>query len=65
MTKYVVGVSLISLVGMFFVFLTLYFLLLLLFKSFEEEDLAVMRAIDQRLGTRSDWVREIIKRFYG
>ena len=63
MTKHVVGVSLISLVEMFFVFLTLYFLLLLLFKSFEEEDLAVMRAIDQRLGTRSDWVREIIKRF--
>lgn len=63
MTKYVVGVSLASLVGMFFVFLTLYFLLLLLFKSFEDVDLAVMRAIDQRLGTRSDWVREIIKRF--
>lgn len=63
MTKYVVGVSLISLVGMFFVFLTLYFLLLLLFKSFEEEDLAVMRAIDQRLGTRSDWIRKIIQRF--
>jgi hypothetical protein len=37
--------------------------LLLFFKSFEEDDLMIMRAIDQRLGTRSDWIREIIKRF--
>ena len=62
-TKYVVGVSLFSLATMFFVFLFLYFFLLLFFKSFEEEDLMIMRAIDQRLGTKSDWVREIIKRF--
>jgi O-antigen/teichoic acid export membrane protein len=63
MTKYVVGVSLSSLIGMLFVFLALYFFLLLLFKSFEEEDLMIMRAIDQRLGTKSDWVRKIIQRF--
>ena len=62
-TKYIIGISLITLVGMFFVFLILYFLLLLLFKSFEEEDLMVMRVIDQRLGTKSDWVSKIIKRF--
>ena len=48
---------------MLFVFLLLYFLLLLLMKSFEEEDLMIMRAIDQRLWTKSDWVRDIIKRF--
>ena len=48
---------------MIFVFLILYFLLLLLLKSFEEEDLMNMSAIDERLGTRSDWIREIIKRF--
>ena len=29
----------------------------------EEEDLAIMHAIDPRLETKSDWVREIIKRF--
>ena len=46
-----------------FVFLALYFFLLLLMKSFEEEDLMIMRAIDQRLGTNSDWIREIIRRF--
>jgi hypothetical protein len=32
-------------------------------KSFEEEDLMIMRAIDQKLGTKSNWIREIIKRF--
>jgi len=63
LTKYLIGVSLFSLIGMFIVFLALYFFLLLLFKSFEEEDLMIMRAIDQRLGTKSDWVRKIIKRF--
>jgi len=63
LTKYVIGVSLFSLAMMLFVFLALYFFLLLLFKSFEEQDLMIMRAIDQRLGTKSDWVREIIKRF--
>ncbi len=62
-TKYVVGVSLLSLAGMFFVFLILYFFLLLVFKSFEEDDLMIMRAIDERLGTKSNWMREIIKRF--
>jgi O-antigen/teichoic acid export membrane protein len=62
-TKYAMGVSLFSLTTMFFVFWGLYFFLLLVLKSFEEEDLMIMRAIDQRLGTKSDWVREIIKRF--
>lgn len=63
LTKYVIGVSLFSLATMFFVFLFLYFFLLLVFKSFEEQDLMIMRAIDQRLGTKSDWVREIIRKF--
>ena len=62
-TKYFICVSFLVLVVMFFVFLLLYFFLLLIFKSFEEEDLMIMRAIDERLGTKSDWVREIIKRF--
>jgi O-antigen/teichoic acid export membrane protein len=63
LTKYVIGVSTFVLIAMLFVFLLFYFLLLLLMKSFEEEDLMIMRAIDQRLGTKSDWIREIIKRF--
>lgn len=63
LTKYVVGVSIFSLFVMFIGFLGLYFFLLLIFKSFEEEDLMIMRAIDQRLGTRSDWIRKIIVKF--
>ena len=31
--------------------------------GFEEEDLMIMRAIAQKMGTKSDWIREIIKRF--
>ena len=63
LTEYFIGVSFLVLVVMFFVFLLLYFFFLLLFKSFEEEDLMIMRAIDERLGTKSDWVRDIIKKF--
>jgi len=48
---------------MFFVFLVLYFFLLLLIKSFEEDDLMIMRAIDQRLGMKTDLPRKIIKKF--
>jgi len=62
-TQYVIGVSLISLVVMLFVFGLLYFVLLLVMKGFDEADLVVMRAIDQRLGTKSDWVRAVIQRF--
>jgi len=62
-TTQVIGISLFSLATMLVVFLILYFFLLLLFKSFEEEDLMIMRAIDRRLGIKSDWLREIIKRF--
>ena len=34
----------------------------LVLKSFEEVDLMIMRAIDQRFRTKSDWIRELIKR---
>jgi len=61
--QYVIGVSVISLVVMLFVFGLLYFVLLLLMKGFDEEDLVVMRAVDQRLGLRLEWVRRGIRRF--
>ncbi len=63
LTKYLIGVSFFVLVVMLFVFLAVYFFLLLLVKGFDENDLIVMRAIDERVGMKSDWVREIIKRF--
>lgn len=62
-TKYVIGPSFFVLIGMLFAFIVIYFLLLLLVKGFEEEDLMIMRAIDQRLGTKSDWIRKVIKKF--
>lgn len=63
LTKYLIDVSFFVLIGMFFVFLLIYFFLLLLMKGFDKNDLMVMRAIDQKLGTKSDWIREIIKKF--
>ncbi len=62
-TRYVVGVSLIALVGMFLVFIVLYFFLLLAMKSFEREDLMVMRAIDKKLNVDTHWIRKIIMKF--
>ena len=61
--KYVTGVSLFVLIPLLSVFLLFYFFLLIIMKSFEEEDLMIMRAINQRLGIRSNWVINIIKRF--
>ena len=63
LTKYLTVVSLFVLVSMFFVFWGLYFFLLLLFKSFEEEDLMIMRAIDEKLGTKTSWMRKVLRRF--
>ncbi|MFW6186132.1 MAG: polysaccharide biosynthesis C-terminal domain-containing protein, partial [Halobacteriota archaeon] len=62
-TRYVLGVSLISLIGMFVVFMVLYFFLLLAMKSFEREDLMVMRAIDKKLNVNTHWIRKIIMKF--
>ena len=58
-----IGATLPILIAMLFLFFFLYFFLLLIFKSFEDEDLKIMRAIDERLGTKSDWLRKIIRRF--
>jgi len=62
-TKYFMVGSLPALIVMLFVFFILYFFLLLILKSFEEGDLVIMRAIDERLGMKSDWVRKIIQKF--
>ena len=63
LTKHLIGVSFFVLAAGLFVFFALYFFLLLLLKSFEKEDLMIMRAVDEMLGTKSDWVRRIIRRF--
>ena len=63
LTRRWIRISLYSSIPVFFVFMIIYSFLLLVMKSFEEEDLVVMRAIDQRLGTKSDWLRKIIEKF--
>jgi len=62
-TNYVISPSFPVLVVMFFIYLFFYLFLLLLFKGFGEEDLVIMKAIDQKLGTKTDLPRKIIKRF--
>lgn len=64
LAEYMLAISLFSLIGLLVVYFAIYFFLLLLFRSFEEEDLIIMRAMDQRLGTKSSWVRKIIQRFF-
>jgi O-antigen/teichoic acid export membrane protein len=63
LTQYVIGVSLLSLIVMLFVFALLYFVLLLLMKGFDEEDLLIMRAINHKLGLESYWFMKVIQRF--
>jgi len=62
-TKYLIGATLFVLIVMFFLFLALYFSLLLIFKGFEEEDLMIMRAIEERTGMKWELARKIIGRF--
>jgi len=62
-TKYLIGPTFFALIGMLFAFIVIYFFLLLIVKGFEEEDLMIMRAIDEKLGTKTDLLRKIIKRF--
>jgi len=62
-TKYLIGPTFFVLIGMLFAFVVIYFFLLLLVKGFEEEDLMIMSAIDEKLGTKTDLLRKIIKRF--
>ena len=53
-----------TLVARFLAFLTIYFLLVLLFKSFEDEDLMIMKTIDERLGMKKvDLIRKVVKKF--
>ena len=61
--KYVIGVTLISMTLMLPVFLLLYFFILLIMKGLGEDDLMIMRAIDERLGMNTAWIRKIIGRF--
>ena len=63
-TKYLLKVTMIYiLIAMFLFYLSVYFALLLILRSFESEDIVVMKAIEMKTGVESEWVRKIIKKF--
>lgn len=56
-------IPVIVLVAMFVLYMVLYMGLLLVLRSFEEEDIIIMKAIEKKLGLKSTWIRSIIGRF--
>ncbi len=51
------------LIVMFLVYMSFYFILLLITKTFEKEDVVIMKAIEEKSGMRSEWLRNVIGRF--
>jgi len=51
------------LIIMFILYMIVYFVLLLISKTFEQEDVVIMKAMEERSGIRSEWVRNVIGRF--
>ena len=63
-TKYLLKVTMIYiLIAMFLFYLSVYFALLLILRSFESEDIVVMKAIEMKTGVESEWIRKVIKKF--
>ncbi len=48
---------------LFVVFVTIYFFSLLVTRSFDKEDIAIMLAIEQRLGINLSWAKRILRKF--
>jgi len=55
--------SIFKLVGALFVFSVLYLFFLLIFKSFDKEDLMIMLTIEKRLGLNLKFIKKIISKF--
>jgi O-antigen/teichoic acid export membrane protein len=51
------------LIIMFLLYMGLYFVLLLIMRTFEKEDVVIMKAIEGRSGVKLQWVRNLIGRF--
>lgn len=51
------------LILMFILYMALYFFLLLVLRTFEKEDIMIMKAIEARSGIKSEWIRNVIGRF--
>jgi len=55
--------SIYVLIAIFVLYISIYFLLLLIMRTFEREDVIVMRTIEARTGIKSEWIRNVIGRF--
>lgn len=62
-TEYLLVATAFVLVLMFVLFIGLYFVLLLFIKGFDEDDLMIMRAIEEKTGMRWELARRIVGRF--
>ncbi len=51
------------LVLMFLLYMGIYFILLLIMRTFEKEDVVIMKAIEAKSGVKSEWIRNVIGRF--
>lgn len=51
------------LVIMFLLYMCLYFILLLIIRTFEDEDVVIMKAIEEKSGVRSEWIRNVVGKF--
>jgi len=55
--------SIYILIAMFVLYISIYALLLLIMRTFEPEDVIVMKALEARTGIKSEWIRNVIGRF--
>lgn len=63
-TKYFFEVtSIYILILMFMLYMGIYFILLLVLRTFENEDVTIMKAIEARSGIKSEWIRNVVRRF--
>lgn len=51
------------LIFMFMLYMGFYFILLLILRTFEKEDVMIMKAIEKKTGIQSEWIRNVIGRF--
>jgi O-antigen/teichoic acid export membrane protein len=51
------------LILMFLLYMGIYFILLLVLRTFEKEDVVIMKAIEARSGIKSEWIRNVIGKF--
>ena len=51
------------LIVMFLLYMSFYFIFLLITRTFEKEDIMIMKAIERKTGVRSNWIRSAIGKF--